>query len=170
MGSAAHIKQDLRILPKLQLDITFSRHHFTYLAPRTTNCRLSHYLIFYIISHSRCRYADASQLPSTTLTSRFAHEYPHPSHRAVTSGSTCRTSQSLSLVYTCLAQPLPCPEKRSRDSSVPEDRDRDAFSQLPSTRKVRSSAHSAILAENDASSPSYPRTCAVYSTRLLASL
>jgi hypothetical protein len=55
-------------------------------------------------------------------------------------------------------------------SSVPEDRDRDALSQLPSTRKVRSSAHSAILAENDASSTSYPRTCAVYSTRLLASL
>jgi hypothetical protein len=32
------------------------------------------------------------------------------------------------------------------------------------------SALGTILAEKDASSPSYPRICAVYSTRLLASL
>ena len=154
MGSAAHIKQDLRILPKLQLDITSSRHHFIY------------YLIFYIICHSRCRYAGASQLPSTTLTSRFAHGYPTPEPP---SRYEWIDLPHLSEPFIGLHLPGAALALRN-DSSEPEDRDRDALSQLPSTRKVRSSAHSAILAENDASSPSYPRTCAVYSTRLLASL
>jgi hypothetical protein len=155
MGSAAHIKQDLRILPKLQLDISSSRHHFVY------------YLIFYVnrfpfsLSVRRCistsiNNADItlrSWIPTSEPPSRYEWiDLPHLSEPFI----------GLHLSGAALAL--------RNDSSVPEDRDRDAFSQLPSTRKVRSSAHSAILAEDDASSPSYPRTCAVYSTRLLASL
>jgi hypothetical protein len=106
MGSAAHIKQDPRILPEPQLDITSSsRHHFIFL--NETQRRLWYYPTFYTILHSHHLYAGLGsepQPPSTTLTSRFAHEYPHPSHRAVLSGSTCRTPPSFSLVYTSLAQ------------------------------------------------------------------
>jgi hypothetical protein len=106
MGSAAHIKQDPQILPEPQLDITSSsRHHFIFL--NETQRRLWYYPPFYTILHSHHLYAGLGsepQPPSTTLTSRFAHEYPHPSHRAVLSGSTCRTPPSFSLVYTSLAQ------------------------------------------------------------------